>query len=188
MKPGTQIIFVPSYAPDGINHPDAEYGFVVSESGDSHFCRYWLRSAWGTLRTTANSERTLSRSLVMNISGPQSVVDDALSRILREEEAKAAREAKSEVQSSENAKMSTEPNTPGRAVPPSAERSDTPAEGPRRVCSTCKTELVWTDCDRCDGTGEIEDDDPINGPEWMRCPDCFGVGEYRVCPNCVEEL
>lgn len=57
----------------------------------------------------------------------------------------------------------------------------TPSEPPRCLdgnalallmekCPTCKAELSYRDCRRCDGTGMVEDDDPINGPEDVRLP------------------
>ncbi len=57
----------------------------------------------------------------------------------------------------------------------------------RAKCRVCECELQWRDCHRCDGGGIIEDDDPINGPEDMMCPDCLGRGEQEICPNCYED-
>lgn len=83
MKPGAQIVYVPNHA-DGISHPDTERGFVVSEFGDCHFCRYWRRDNWGILRTRAHSERTPTANLVEHVSGPQMEVDGALRMIQSE--------------------------------------------------------------------------------------------------------
>jgi hypothetical protein len=54
-------------------------------------------------------------------------------------------------------------------------------------CPTCGCDLEWGECRCCGGTGEVNDDDPINGPEWYRCTLCFGSGEQQYCPNCDEE-
>jgi hypothetical protein len=61
MKPGTQIIYIPSHAEGDPNHPDCKLGFVISQREDisAHFCRYWSKGKPGKeLRTTANSELT----------------------------------------------------------------------------------------------------------------------------------
>ncbi|HEC66840.1 MAG TPA: hypothetical protein ENI23_16315 [bacterium] len=57
LKPGTQIIYVPSHA-DGPYHKDAEPGFVTSVTEHNAFCRYWNKHCPDLLRTTANSEGT----------------------------------------------------------------------------------------------------------------------------------
>jgi len=76
MKPGTQIAYIPLHAEGDINHPDVEFGFVVSERGDAHFCRYWRRGHLGELRTVANSELTPTNNLVEYKSVSQDVVDN----------------------------------------------------------------------------------------------------------------
>jgi len=76
MKSGTQIAYIPLHAEGDINHPDVEFGFVVSERGDAHFCRYWRRGHLGELRTVANSELTPSDNLVEYKSVSQDVVDN----------------------------------------------------------------------------------------------------------------
>lgn len=76
MKPGTQIAYIPLHAEGDINHPDVEFGFVVSERGDAHFCRYWRRGHLGELRTVANSELTPTDNLVEYKSVSQDVVDN----------------------------------------------------------------------------------------------------------------
>ena len=76
MKPGTQIAYIPLHAENDINHPDVEFGFVVSERGDAHFCRYWRRGHPGELRTVANSELTPTNNLVEYKSVSQDVVDN----------------------------------------------------------------------------------------------------------------
>jgi hypothetical protein len=78
MRPGTQIAYVPTHANGDINHPDVEFGFVVSRSGnfsDHYYCRYWRDGHPGELRTVANSELTPGSCLVEHTSVPQSVVD-----------------------------------------------------------------------------------------------------------------
>jgi len=76
MKPGTQIAYIPLHAEGDINHPDVEFGFVVSERGDAHFCRYWRKGHLGELRTVANSELTPTNNLVEYKSVSQDVVDN----------------------------------------------------------------------------------------------------------------
>jgi len=76
MKPGTQIAYIPLHAEGDINHPDVEFGFVVSERGDAHFCRYWRKGHLGELRTVANSELTPTDNLVEYKSVSQDVVDN----------------------------------------------------------------------------------------------------------------
>ena len=76
MKSGTQIAYIPLHAEGDINHPDVEFGFVVSERGDAHFCRYWRRGHLGELRTVANSELTPTDNLVEYKSVSQDVVDN----------------------------------------------------------------------------------------------------------------
>ena len=76
MKPGTQIAYIPLHAEGDINHPDVEFGFVVSKRGDAHFCRYWRRGHLGELRTVANSELTPTNNLVEYKSVSQDVVDN----------------------------------------------------------------------------------------------------------------
>jgi len=76
MKSGTQIAYIPLHAEGDINHPDVEFGFVVSERGDAHFCRYWRRGHPGELRTVANSELTPTDNLVEYKSVSQDVVDN----------------------------------------------------------------------------------------------------------------
>jgi len=76
MKLGTQIAYIPLHAENDINNPDVEFGFVVSEHGDAHFCRYWRRGHLGELRTVANSELTPTDNLVEYKSVSQDVVDN----------------------------------------------------------------------------------------------------------------
>jgi len=76
MKPGTQIAYIPLHAEGDINHPDVEFGFVVSERGDAHFCRYWRKGRLGELKTVANSELTPTDNLVEYKSVSQDVVDN----------------------------------------------------------------------------------------------------------------
>ena len=64
MEQGTQIAYVPMHADGNLSHRDVEFGFVVSERGDAHFCRYWRRGELGKLRTLANSELTPTDCLV----------------------------------------------------------------------------------------------------------------------------
>lgn len=76
MKPGTQIAYIPDHAKSvGLTHPDVEFGFVMREQGDSHFCRYWCKGHLRDLRTIANSELTPNDCLVEVNSVPQELVD-----------------------------------------------------------------------------------------------------------------
>lgn len=81
LMPGTQIIYVPSHA-DGIDHPDAEPGFVTSgvKKGNAVFCRYWSKTHKG-LRTIANSEITPIDQLVIQDTREQSVVDKLMKEL-----------------------------------------------------------------------------------------------------------
>ncbi len=74
-KKGDQIIYVPTHA-DGIDHPDAERGFVTSlaPNGTSAFCRYWSKANPRELRTKANSEATPIDMLVKANSRHQSII------------------------------------------------------------------------------------------------------------------
>ncbi len=74
-KRGDQVIYVPSHA-DGIDHPDAEKGFVTSLAPNrtSAFCRYWNKANPKELRTKANSEATPINMLVKSNSRPQSII------------------------------------------------------------------------------------------------------------------
>ena len=78
MNPGTQIAYIPTHAEGNINHPDVEFGFVVSERDDNHFCRYWRKSHLGELRTVANSELTPTYALVEHVSVSQELVDNLI--------------------------------------------------------------------------------------------------------------
>lgn len=75
MEKGTQIAYIPSHANGNINHPDVEFGFVISETANSHYCRYWKKGNIYSLRTKANSELTPNECLVKHRTHPQYVVD-----------------------------------------------------------------------------------------------------------------
>ena len=75
MKPGTQIIYIPTHANGDPDHPDAETGFVTSMRDDAFaWCRYWSGKHFGELRTTANSELTDITQLVERQTVPQHTV------------------------------------------------------------------------------------------------------------------
>ncbi len=83
MKRGDQIIYVPdhaAFAKDNVCEP----GFVTSVRGDTVFCRYWNKHCPEELRTTANSEGTNTRDLMLKDTVPQARVDDALKRYCEE--------------------------------------------------------------------------------------------------------
>ena len=55
------------------------------------------------------------------------------------------------------------------------------------ICRDCDSILEFDVCWNCGGCGEVNLDDPINGPEWHVCPVCHGEGEILYCPFCDEE-
>jgi len=81
MEQGTQIAYIPRHAKGDIQHRDVEFGFVVKEQGNSHFCRYWSRINPGELRTTSCSELTPTANLVEHKTYPQHVIDHWLKRL-----------------------------------------------------------------------------------------------------------
>jgi hypothetical protein len=81
MNPGTQIAYIPTHANGDLAHPDVEFGFVVSERDNIHFCRYWRRSDPGVLRTVANSEATPTDMLIEHMSVNQYIVNRTLAKV-----------------------------------------------------------------------------------------------------------
>ena len=78
MRPKTQIVYVPTHAEGNPDHPDCEYGFVVSQSNKLVFCRFWMKGEEGTtLRTKANSEACRMEDLQVQDSCLPSEVDEA---------------------------------------------------------------------------------------------------------------
>ncbi len=77
LQKGTQIIYVPDHA-DGVSHSDCEIGFVTSMTEEGAFCRYWSKHNPGHLRTTANSEMTQFKNLVVMNTYPQIEIDALL--------------------------------------------------------------------------------------------------------------
>ena len=78
MKPGTQIIYIPTHAEGDEDHPDADAGFVtVMANDDFAWCRYWSRNFPDELelRTTANSELTPVTQLVERDTTEQHIVN-----------------------------------------------------------------------------------------------------------------
>jgi hypothetical protein len=83
MKRGDQIAYLPDHA-TGLLHPDVEFGFITSISpidNEYIFCRYWLKGKPGILRTTANSESTHIRNLILYESVPIERVQEILEEI-----------------------------------------------------------------------------------------------------------
>jgi len=79
MKQGTQIAYIPNHANGNINHPDVEFGFVTTVRGSNQcFCRYWRKGKPGTLRTTLNSELTLTKNLREAVSVDQAIVNSLI--------------------------------------------------------------------------------------------------------------
>ncbi len=80
LKRGTQIVYVPSHADGDIKHPDCEEGFVISKTSDkyseAYFCRYWSKSYRYRLRTTANSEATNRRDLIVKDTRHQGIIEE----------------------------------------------------------------------------------------------------------------
>lgn len=81
LKRGTQIIYVPDHAKYVEDHPDCERGFVITDNGDTVFCRYFSRNYRYELRTVANSESTNKRDLVVRDTIEQSHVDSFIKHI-----------------------------------------------------------------------------------------------------------
>lgn len=78
LERGDQIMYIPSHAQEDSAHPDRERGFVVSDNGETVFCRYWSKLEPSLLRTKANSEATPRERLVPYKSCTQAVVEAAL--------------------------------------------------------------------------------------------------------------
>lgn len=74
LKRGTQIIYVPNHADGDVEHEDCERGFVITDKGESAFCRYWARTEL-TLRTLSCSELTPKANLVVKKSRGQKFMD-----------------------------------------------------------------------------------------------------------------
>ena len=82
LKRGTQIIYTPDHADGDIEHEDCEKGFVITDKGQSVFCRYFSkRTLIGSLRTLANSESTPKENLIVQDTHDQRVVDLWVNRI-----------------------------------------------------------------------------------------------------------
>ena len=86
LKRGTQIIYVPSHAKHVEDHPDCERGFVMTDKGDTVFCRYFSRLHHLELRTVANSESTSKRDLVVRDTTDQKNIDTWVKNILHKPE------------------------------------------------------------------------------------------------------
>lgn len=87
LKRGTQIIYAPDHAGGDINHPDCERGFVITDKGESAFCRYFSKfSSIGNLRTIANSELTPKTNLIIKETCEQGVIDTWIEWITAEPE------------------------------------------------------------------------------------------------------
>ena len=83
MKPGTQIIYIPTHANGDTDHPDAEAGFVTSNWSFNArvYCRYWSKHEPNELRTKANSESTPVARLIKKDTRPQSVVNTLIEEL-----------------------------------------------------------------------------------------------------------
>jgi hypothetical protein len=78
--PGTQIACVPDHA-NGIKHPDVQFGFVVKQTEEGVYCRYYKHGQPGNLRTIACSELTPPRNLTRYKLLYQRCVDGFLRKI-----------------------------------------------------------------------------------------------------------
>lgn len=93
-KPGDQIIYVPSHVvvnniKDFVwDHPHVERGFVMSVKYETVtnvpliFCRYWLKTMIGQLRTVANSELTPVERLHLFKTHSQEFIEKTMECIL----------------------------------------------------------------------------------------------------------
>lgn len=50
-------------------------------------------------------------------------------------------------------------------------------------CPKCASQLAWQRCNHCDA-GVWEDDDGINGIEYIPCDNCNGRGRHEWCREC----
>jgi hypothetical protein len=84
LKPGTQILYVPNHAQGDLDHPDVEKGFVVyvKPETETAFCRYFHKDRPTVLRTTANSEGTPIRNLVVQEYRPQFKINRLMEKIV----------------------------------------------------------------------------------------------------------
>lgn len=78
-KRGDQVAYIPNHANGNIDHPDVEFGFIVSVRPDNAaFVRYWSKRNPSELRTKANSEATPVANLVHHQAKPQEEIDELL--------------------------------------------------------------------------------------------------------------
>lgn len=77
-KPLTQIAYIPLHAEGDIAHPDVQFGFVTSQRGPAHFCRYWRKGHPGELRTLSASELTPDEYLVEFKSVHEQTITEAV--------------------------------------------------------------------------------------------------------------
>lgn len=88
-KRGQQVVYIPThilrqYRPssewkltDLLEHPEAEFGFVTSTTGNMAFVRFWNKADnFAELRTKANGELTPQANLFSYRLKPQEVVDE----------------------------------------------------------------------------------------------------------------
>lgn len=81
MKKGTQIVRIPDHANGDINHPDVDFGFVMTSMITTCACRYWKKGQPGVLRTVANSETTPRLNLQRFELLPQFVIEKTIKAI-----------------------------------------------------------------------------------------------------------
>ena len=80
LEPGTQVAYVPTHAKGDLSHPDADWGFVQEQRGDTALCRFWSKSRQhkhqiGDLRTKANAESASLSDLVRHPHCEQRIID-----------------------------------------------------------------------------------------------------------------
>jgi hypothetical protein len=86
MKERDQIAYVPRHANNDLNHPDVEFGFIMSVENGHCFCRFWWGGQPGILRTTSCSESVNNTCLFKYDCVSQDIVNDLHYNIRKEME------------------------------------------------------------------------------------------------------
>lgn len=94
-KRGDQVLYAPEHVlrqyqlgssnfsvKDLIGHPDIEFGFITSVSGNVAFCRFWSKANNFTdLRTNGNSEFVFQSRLFLYDLKPQEIINEFLNNL-----------------------------------------------------------------------------------------------------------
>lgn len=92
-KRGQQVVYIPTrvlrqYSPSGewklshlLKHPDVEFGFVTSVSGNIAFVRFWSPVHSDELKTKADGIPTPLTNLFEYKLKPQEVIDELLENL-----------------------------------------------------------------------------------------------------------